>query len=183
MIEEINQEICTFASGCFWCTEAVFQRLTGVKKVVSGYTGGQTDNPTYDDICTGNTGHAEAVQITFDPHEIDYKTLLKVFFTTHNPCTLNRQGADIGTQYRSAIFYHSEAQAKMAQEVIQELSDMHIFEQAIVTEITAIGQFYPAEDYHQNYYNDNRSRNSYCMVVIDPKMNVLRKQFAHLLKP
>lgn len=183
MTEEIKQEKCTLASGCFWCTEAVFQRLIGVQKVVSGYTGGHTENPTYDDICTGNTGHAEAVQITFDPHEIDFKTLLKVFFTTHNPCTLNRQGADIGTQYRSAIFYHSEAQAKMAQEVIQELTELQIFEQTIVTEITAIGQFYPAEDYHQNYYNDNRIKNSYCMVVIDPKMNVLRKQFTHLLKP
>lgn len=183
MTEAINQDVCTFAGGCFWCTEAIFQRLIGVQKVVSGYTGGHTENPTYDDICSGNTGHAEAVQITYNPHEIGFKTLVKVFFSTHNPCTLNRQGADIGTQYRSAIFYHSEAQAMMAQEVIKELTEMQIFEQTIVTEITAIGQFYLAEDYHQNYYNDNRNRNSYCMVVIDPKMNVLRKQFTHLLKP
>lgn len=183
MNEQANLEIATFASGCFWCTEAVFQRLIGVEKVLSGYIGGQTINPSYDDICKGNTGHAEAVQITFDSNQIDYNTLLKVFFTTHNPCTLNRQGADIGTQYRSAIFYHNEAQAKAAQTMINTLTAEGLFDAPIVTEITEATTFYSAEQYHQNYYNDNRSKNSYCMVVIDPKMNTLRKQFAHFLKP
>jgi peptide-methionine (S)-S-oxide reductase len=183
MNEAGQLEKATFASGCFWCTEAVFQRLIGVEKVLSGYIGGQTINPSYDDICTGQTGHAEAVQITFDPNQIDYNTLLKVFFTTHNPCTLNRQGADIGTQYRSAIFYHNEVQAEAARQIISNLETEGIFDAPIVTEVTEATSFYSAEHYHQNYYNDNRSKNSYCMVVIDPKMNTLRKQFAHLLKP
>lgn len=177
-----QKDIATFAGGCFWCIETTLNRLKGVEKVISGYTGGKTKNPTYKEICTGTTGHAEAVQVTYDPSVIDYNVLLTVFFAMHDPTTLNRQGADIGTQYRSAIFYHNEEQKALAEHYIKQLTDERVFTMPIVTEISPLSEFYPAEDYHQDYYNQNRDKNSYCNAVIDPKVNKLRKTFLHLLK-
>lgn len=174
-------EKATFAGGCFWCIETVMNRLKGVQKAISGYTAGKISNPTYKEVCSGLTGHAEAVEIEYDPAIIDYETLLKVFFTVHDPTTLNRQGADVGTQYRSAIYYHNEDQKSIALNLIHSLEKEQIFEK-IVTEVSPAETFYPAEDYHQNYYNINKDQNSYCSVVIDPKINKLRKSFLHLLK-
>lgn len=176
-----NREVATFAAGCFWCIESAMNRLKGVEKAISGYTGGSTVNPTYKEVCSGKTGHAEAVEITYDPSIIDYQTLLTVFFTMHDPTTLNRQGADIGTQYRSAIFYHTPEQKKLAEEYIKKLDEEKVFGRPIVTELSPADIFYVAEDYHQDYYNRNREANSYCTAVIDPKINKLRKSFAHLL--
>jgi peptide-methionine (S)-S-oxide reductase len=176
------KDTATFAGGCFWCIETTLNRLKGVEKVISGYTGGKTRNPTYKDICTGSTGHAEAVQVVYDPSLIDYNILLTVFFAMHDPTTLNRQGADIGTQYRSAIFYHNAEQKEMAEKFILKLTEDRIFSRPIVTEVTELGEFYPAEDYHQDYYNQNKDKNSYCTAVIEPKVNKLRKTFLHLLK-
>jgi peptide-methionine (S)-S-oxide reductase len=176
------KDTATFAGGCFWCIETTMNRLKGVEKVISGYTGGKTRNPTYKDICSGSTGHAEAVQVVYDPTLVDYNILLTVFFAMHDPTTLNRQGADIGTQYRSAIFYHNAEQKDMAEKFIQKLTEDRIFSRPIVTEVTALGEFYPAEDYHQDYYNQNKDKNSYCTAVIEPKVNKLRKTFLHLLK-
>jgi peptide-methionine (S)-S-oxide reductase len=169
-------ERATFGNGCFWCTEAVFQRLKGVQSVVSGYSGGWAPDPTYDQVCSGETGHAEALQITFDPAIVSYQDLLEVFWQTHDPTTLNRQGRDIGTQYRSAIFYHSDTQKELAQELMRKLDAAGAFDRPIVTEVTAFAAFYPAEDYHQNYYN-RHSREVYCRTMIAPKLEKLKKVF------
>ncbi len=176
-----GMEVATFAGGCFWCTEAVFLEIKGVEKVVSGYIGGKTKNPTYKDICTGETGHAEAIQITFNPNEVAYEDLLEVFFGTHDPTTLNRQGADVGTQYRSEIFYHSEAQKTKAENYIQLLEKEKLYDKKIVTKVSSASVFYPAEDYHQNYYNQNSSQ-GYCQMVIAPKLEKLRKYYKSKLK-
>lgn len=176
-----GMEVATFAGGCFWCTEAVFLEIKGVEKVVSGYIGGKTINPTYKEICTGETGHAEAIQITFNPNEVAYEDLLEVFFGTHDPTTLNRQGADVGTQYRSEIFYHSEAQKTKAENYIQLLEKEKLYDKKIVTRVSSATVFYPAEDYHQNYYNQNSSQ-GYCQMVIAPKLEKLRKYYKSKLK-
>ena len=176
-----GMEVATFAGGCFWCTEAVFLEIKGVEKVVSGYIGGKTINPTYKDICTGETGHAEAIQITFNPNEVAYEDLLEVFFGTHDPTTLNRQGADVGTQYRSEIFYHSEAQKTKAENYIQLLEKEKLYDKKIVTKVSSATKFYLAEDYHQNYYNQNSSQ-GYCQMVIAPKLEKLRKYYKSKLK-
>ncbi len=176
-----GMEVATFAGGCFWCTEAVFLEIKGVEKVVSGYIGGKTKNPTYKDICTGETGHAEAIQITFNPNEVAYEDLLEIFFGTHDPTTLNRQGADVGTQYRSEIFYHSEAQKVKAENYIQLLEKEKLYDKKIVTKVSSATVFYPAEDYHQNYYNQNSSQ-GYCQMVIAPKLEKLRKYYKSKLK-
>lgn len=176
-----GMEVATFAGGCFWCTEAVFLEIKGVEKVVSGYIGGKTKNPTYKDICTGETGHAEAIQITFNPNEVAYEDLLEVFFATHDPTTLNRQGADVGTQYRSEIFYHSEAQKTKAENYIQLLEKEKLYDKKIVTKVSSASVFYNAEEYHQNYYNQNSSQ-GYCQMVIAPKLEKLRKYYKSKLK-
>jgi len=176
-----RSEVATFAGGCFWCTEAVFLSLTGVKSVKSGYIGGKTLNPTYKEICTGETGHAEAVQITFDGNEISYSDLLHVFFATHDPTTLNRQGNDVGTQYRSEVFYHTDHQRQFAADYINLLTVAKTFSRPIVTKISAATHFYVAEDYHQNYYNLNKSL-GYCSYVITPKMEKLQELFSSKLK-
>jgi peptide-methionine (S)-S-oxide reductase len=183
LIENDNKdmEIATFAGGCFWCTEAIFLEIKGVKKVVSGYIGGTTLNPTYSEICTGTTGHAEAIQITFDPSEVGFEDLLEVFFGTHDPTTLNRQGADVGTQYRSAIFYHSEDQMKKAQNYITLIAKEKLYDREIVTKVSPATKFYAAEDYHQNYYNQNASQ-GYCQMVIAPKLEKLRQYYSSKLK-
>ncbi|MDI1235643.1 MAG: peptide-methionine (S)-S-oxide reductase MsrA [bacterium] len=178
----LKRDTATFAGGCFWCIETTMARLKGVDTVISGYTGGKTKDPTYKEICTGFTGHAEAVQIIYNPDIVDYNTLLTVFFTMHDPTTLNRQGHDIGTQYRSAIFYNSPQQKDSAEAFIKKLTEEKIFENPIVTEVQPLGIYYNAEDYHQDYYNQNRLENSYCTAVIDPKVSKLRKSFSHLLK-
>jgi peptide-methionine (S)-S-oxide reductase len=181
-VKEIEgMEVATFAGGCFWCTEAVFLEIKGVEKVVSGYIGGKTKNPTYKDICTGETGHAEAIQITYNPKEVAYEDLLEVFFGTHDPTTLNRQGADVGTQYRSEIFYHSEAQKVKAENYIELLVKEKLYDKSIVTKISSATQFYPAENYHQNYYNQNSSQ-GYCQMVIAPKLEKLHKYYKSKLK-
>ncbi|TAF10823.1 MAG: peptide-methionine (S)-S-oxide reductase [Flavobacteriia bacterium] len=181
-VKEIEgMEVATFAGGCFWCTEAVFLEIKGVEKVVSGYIGGKTKNPTYKDICTGETGHAEAIQITYNSKEVAYEDLLEVFFGTHDPTTLNRQGADVGTQYRSEIFYHSEAQKVKAENYIELLVKEKLYDKSIVTKISSATQFYPAEDYHQNYYNQNSSQ-GYCQMVIAPKLEKLHKYYKSKLK-
>lgn len=178
--ESANLETATFASGCFWCSEAVFQQLRGVTSVVSGYSGGLAENPTYEQVCSGTTGYAEAIQVTFDPKEIAYTDLLQVFWQTHDPTTLNRQGNDVGTQYRSAVFFHNDQQRKEAEEYKQQLDSSKTFSGPIVTEITQFTNFIPAEKYHQNYYQDNPSQ-GYCQYVIRPKVEKFRKQFAKLL--
>lgn len=173
-------EIATIGGGCFWCVEPMFQDLKGVQKVVSGYEGGKTDNPTYREICTGTTGHAEVVQVHFDPEMISYEDILKVFFTTHDPTTLNRQGADSGTQYRSVIFYHSDEQKKTANQVKSEFAPT-LWSNPIVTEVSPTATFYEAEGYHQNYFKANPFA-GYCRVVIAPKVAKFRKEFAERLK-
>jgi len=175
-------ETATFGAGCFWCTEAIFQQLRGVRTVVSGYTGGTVPNPTYEQICDGATGHAEVIQLTFDPKEISFKDLLEVFWQTHDPTTLNRQGNDHGPQYRSAVFYHNDEQRRLAEEYKQRLDAAGAFSAPIVTEITPFSIFYPAEKYHQNYYADN-SRKPYCAAIIRPKIDKVKKAFADKLKP
>jgi len=175
-------QIATFAGGCFWCTEAVFLRIEGVEKVVSGYTGGQIKNPGYREICTGRTGHAEAIQVFYDEQKISFKELLGIFFATHDPTTLNRQGNDIGTQYRSSIFYNSEIQKQEAEDFISYLEKESIFDNPIVTEIVPSEVFYNAEDYHQNYYHQN-SEQAYCQFVISPKLNKLKAMYSSKLKP
>jgi len=176
-----GMEVATFAGGCFWCTEAVFLEIKGIEKVVSGYIGGKIKNPTYKEICTGETGHAEAIQITFNPNEVAYEDLLEVFFGTHDPTTLNRQGADVGTQYRSEIFYYSEAQKIKAENYIQLLEKEKLYDNKIVTKVSSATEFYYAEDYHQNYYNQNSSQ-GYCQMVIAPKLEKLRKYYKSKLK-
>lgn len=174
-------ETATLAGGCFWCIETIFDDLKGVDKVISGYSGGVTKNPTYEEVCSGNTGYAEAVQITFDPSVISYEQLLEVFFHIHNPTTLNKQGADVGTQYRSAIFYNNEEQKKTAESVKEKIGKSGLWEDPIVTEITEFKEFYSAEDYHQDYYNNNKEK-SYCSIVIAPKVSKFYKEYKHLLK-
>lgn len=166
----------TFGSGCFWCTETIFQQLKGVHSVVSGYSGGHVANPTYKQVCLGNTGHAEVVQVTFDPSVISYAELLEVFWRTHDPTTRNRQGNDFGPQYRSVVFWHAEEQRKLAEHYRQQLDEARIFPGPIVTEIVEFREFYPAEDYHQNYFERNRSK-SYCKLVIAPKLEKFKKVF------
>lgn len=178
---EPGRKVATLAGGCFWCTEAVFKDLRGVEKVTSGYCGGQTPNPTYQQVCSGRTGHAEAVQITFDPEVISYEDLLRVFMTTHDPTTLNRQGHDIGTQYRSAIFYHSDDQKAAAESVIAVMDRANVWDNRIVTEIAPFKAFYPAEDYHHDYYAQNPNQ-PYCQVVIAPKVAKFRKEYRDRLK-
>ena len=177
----MQKETATFGAGCFWCVEAVFQQLIGVHKVVSGYTGGTTENPNYRAVCTGMTGHAEVVQIEFDPDVISFKELLDVFWQTHDPTTLNRQGNDTGTQYRSALFYHSDTQQSIAEESKAEMDKSGIWDDPIITEIAAIDDFYPAEDYHQNYFQLNPSQ-PYCQFVIHPKMKKFTNNFNDKLK-
>lgn len=176
-----NMEKATLAAGCFWCTEAVFQRLDGVEKVFSGFTGGTIKNPAYREIITGRTGHAESIEIHFDPSKISFQELLLVFFATHDPTTLNRQQNDVGTQYRSAIFYHSEKQKEVAEKVIETLEKEAVFKDSIVTEITEAGPFYIAEEEHQNFYNQHRQQ-PYCQFIIDPKIMKLNKLFSEKLK-
>lgn len=172
--------IATLGAGCFWCVEAVFQNLKGVESVVSGYMGGATTDPTYQDVCSGLTGHAEVAQITFDPAVISFGKLLEVFWSTHDPTTLNREGHDRGTQYRSVIFYHSGDQKAIAEKSKIEVA-MHMWDDPVVTEISPAEVFYPAENYHQNYFNNNPT-NGYCRAVINPKLSKFRSQFSHLLK-
>jgi len=174
-----NNQLATFGGGCFWCVEAIIQRLKGVEKVVSGYTAGQIENPTYKAICTGTTGHAEVVQVSYNPDIISYKDLITVFMTSHDPTTLNRQGADRGTQYRSIILFHNDEQKDIAINIIKELKDT--FPDPIVTEIVPLEVFYSAEKYHQDYYNRN-SYAGYCRIVIDPKVKKLRDKYADKLK-
>ncbi len=178
--QDMNTEIATFGAGCFWCVEAVFQELNGVIKVESGYIGGSVPNPTYREVCTGTTGHAEATRITFDPAIITYEELLEVLWTTHDPTTLNRQGADAGTQYRSAIFYESEDQRKKAEKSKAEVATK-IWDKPIVTEIVQADTFYPAEDYHQDYFANNPNA-GYCRIVISPKVEKVRTSFTDKLK-
>jgi peptide-methionine (S)-S-oxide reductase len=174
-------EVATLAGGCFWCIEAVFREVDGVEGVVSGYTGGTTLNPTYEQVCGDNTGHAEAVQVTFDPAMISYREILEIFFSVHDPTTLNRQGVDTGTQYRSAIFYHSEQQKAIAEELIGELNKASLWKKTIVTQIVPLNKFYPVEDYHREYFSRHPEQ-VYCQMVISPKVNKFRKQWAKRLK-
>jgi peptide-methionine (S)-S-oxide reductase len=179
--EEKKLETATFGAGCFWCTEAVFQRVKGVEKVASGYMGGSTKNPTYKDICTGLTGHAEVIQVQYNPSVVSFVELLEIFWKTHDPTTLNRQGADEGTQYRSVVFFHSKAQQDEAELYKKKLDDAKIFDNKIVTEISPASEFYVAEDYHQNYFNDN-PRQGYCRLVITPKLEKFEKVFKDKMK-
>jgi peptide-methionine (S)-S-oxide reductase len=173
-------EFATFGGGCFWCLEATFELLNGVERVESGYTGGALKNPTYQQVCSGTTDHAEVVQIAYDPKIISYRDLLNVFFVMHDPTTLNRQGHDVGTQYRSAIFYHSPEQKKIAEEAIADLEKQNVFDQPIVTQVAPLGTFYRAEDYHQGYFRNNPSA-GYCRAVVAPKVAKLRKHFVEKL--
>ena len=175
-------ELATFGSGCFWCTEAVFQQLKGVQKVVSGYSGGNVPNPTYEQVCSGRTGHAEVIQVAFDPTVVSYPELLEVFWRSHDPTTRDRQGNDVGSQYRSAIFTHSDKQRESAERYRQKLDDAHVFSKPIVTEIVPFSTFYPAEMYHQNYFVEH-AREPYCRAVIGPKLDKLRAVFQDKLKP
>lgn len=178
---ENGKEIAIFAGGCFWCTEAVFLELDGVENVKPGYIGGKTTNPTYEDICSGTTGHAEAIKIVFNPNKITYGELLEVFFATHDPTTINRQGADVGSQYRSEIFCINDEQAKTAKNYIDLLNSENTFGKKVVTKVSDAMTFYVAEDYHQNYYNQNKDK-SYCTYVITPKIDKVRKEFKDKLK-
>lgn len=175
------EEKATLGGGCFWCLEAVFDNLKGVTDVVSGYSGGKMRQPSYQEVCTGTTGHAEVVQITFDPAVMSYTDLLRVFFNIHDPTTLNRQGADVGTQYRSVIFYHTPEQRQAAEEVMAEIKRQGYWQRPLVTELVQFTEFYPAEDYHQEYYANN-SRQPYCQIVISPKLSKFRREFASQLR-
>jgi len=181
MNQTISTETITLAGGCFWCLEAIFDQICGVTDVVSGYAGGSVVNPSYELVCTGSTGHAEVVQVAFDPAIISYHEILEVFFDTHDPTTLNRQGADVGTQYRSAIFTQDEQQKAEAQAVIRELTEAGTYSSPIVTEVTALTEYYPAEEYHQEYFENNPSR-PYCRAVVGPKVVKFQKHFADRLK-
>lgn len=182
MKNETQFDTATFANGCFWCTEAIFKNLVGVESVLPGYSGGFIKNPAYREVCNGNTGHAEVVQIKFDPTKISYDKLLEVFFETHDPTTLNRQGNDVGTQYRSEIFYHSDDQKVSAEKAIIAGNESGIWEKPIVTKVTLFETFYEAEDYHKNYYDRVGDENSYCTIVITPKVEKFKKKFHELLK-
>lgn len=173
-------EVATLGGGCFWCIEAVFKPLRGIKSLVSGYAGGKNPNPTYREVCSGLTGHAEVVQIAFDPEEISFKDILDIFLVMHDPTTLNRQGGDVGTQYRSTIMYHDEAQQEIAKEAIARFTAEKVYDDPIVTEVVPLPEFYPAEDYHQDYFANN-SMQPYCAAVIAPKVSKLRKKFAERL--
>lgn len=175
-------DTATFGTGCFWCTEAIFEELNGVLSVTSGYSGGKIANPTYKQVCTGETGHAECVQVVYEPNKITYDELLEVFFQVHDPTSVNRQGADVGTQYRSAIFYHNNEQREKAAYYKKELDQSGAYNKPIVTEIVPFKEFYPAEDYHQEYYANNQNTNPYCSVVIRPKLEKFHKVFARKLK-
>ena len=176
-----NLQTATLAGGCFWCLEAVYDEIKGVQGVESGYAGGHMDNPTYRAVCNGDTGHAEVVQVHFDPNIVSYRDLLNVFFAIHDPTTLNRQGADTGTQYRSAIFYHDDEQKRIAEELIKDLNAQKIWDRPIVTEVTKLDKFYMAEDYHQEYFARNPYQ-PYCMAVVSPKVSKFRKHFIEMLK-
>jgi peptide-methionine (S)-S-oxide reductase len=176
-----GHEVATLAGGCFWCLEAVYEQLRGVEKVESGYAGGHVENPTYRQVTSGTTGHAEVVQITYDAEEVSYRDLLAVFFTIHDPTTLNRQGNDVGPQYRSAVFYHDEAQKEIAEAVIREMETAGVWDDPIVTEVSPLDRFYVAEDYHQEYYRNNQYQ-PYCQVVIRPKVAKFRKKYFDRLK-
>jgi peptide-methionine (S)-S-oxide reductase len=176
-----DREVATLAGGCFWCLEAVYEQLKGVEKVVSGYMGGHVANPSYNAVCGGHTGHAEVVQITFDPAQVSYRELLEVFFTIHDPTTLNRQGADVGTQYRSAVFTHSTEQEQTVREVIRDIEEEGVWENPIVTQVTAAPEFYPAEAYHQQYFRRNPGQ-GYCQVVIAPKVSKFRQKYLSRLQ-
>ena len=176
-----NLQTATLAGGCFWCLEAVYDEIKGVHSVESGYAGGQMPNPTYRAVCNGDTGHAEVVQVHFDPNVVSYRDLLNVFFAIHDPTTLNRQGADVGTQYRSAIFYHDDEQKRTAEDLIKELNDQDLWGRPIVTEVIRLDKFYMAEDYHQEYFARNPYQ-PYCMAVVAPKVSKFRKHFLELLK-
>ena len=176
-----NYQNATLGGGCFWCLEAIFNELKGIEQVLSGYSGGAVSNPTYKQVCTGSTGHAEVVQLKFDPQEISFKEILQVFFSIHDPTTLNRQGADVGSQYRSVIFYHNQAQEEIAQQTIAELEADKIWNNSIVTQVVPYEKFYVAEDYHQDYYKYN-SQQPYCQAVITPKLTKFRKQYLEQLK-
>ncbi len=171
----------TLAGGCFWCTEAVFLEMDGVTSVKSGYIGGQTENPTYEAVCSGETGHAEAIEIEYDPQKVSYEELLRIYFATHDPTTLNRQGNDIGTQYRSEIFYHNDQQKEIAQDYIDQLNSANTYGKRLVTKLSAAETFYPAEDYHQNYYNRNKDA-GYCVYVVTPKVEKARKELEKMHK-
>lgn len=175
-------QLATFGSGCFWCTEAVFQQLKGVSKVVSGYSGGTVKNPTYEQVCSETTGHAEVIQVTYDPAVVSYGELLEVFWRTHDPTTRNRQGHDVGARYRSVVFYHDEQQRNLAERYKQRIDEAGVFPRPLVTEIAPFTEFFPAEGYHQNFFADN-PRQPYCQAVIGPKLEKMRKVFAEKLKP
>ena len=176
-----DSETATLANGCFWCSEAIFKRLKGVKSVTPGYAGGTIKNPSYDQVCNGTTGHAESIQIVFDPSVIDFDKILNIFWHTHNPTTLNRQGNDVGTQYRSAIFYHNEKQKEIAEKSKKDLEQERIYKDSIVTEITPFNNFYTAENYHKDYYDKNKQA-AYCNFVIDPKIHKLLKEYENDIK-
>ena len=181
MTEKAGTEIATLAGGCFWCLEAIFGEVDGVEDVVSGYTGGTTIAPTYQEVCTNKAGHAEAVQITFNPDKTSYREILQIFFSVHDPTTLNRQGEDVGTQYRSAIFYCNDRQRAISEALIKELNEARLWDRPIVTQIVPLGMFYPAEDYHREYFLRHPEQ-SYCRVVISPKVNKFRKQWKKRLR-
>src|SRR5690242_6485208 len=176
-----NLQTATLAGGCFWCLEAVYDEIKGVQGVESGYAGGHMDNPSYRVVCNGDTGHAEVIQVHFDPNVVSYRDLLNVFFAIHDPTTLNRQGADVGTQYRSAIFYHDDEQKKTAEQVIAEITAAHVWDAPVVTEVAPLEVFYPAENYHQNYFENNPTQ-PYCRAVVAPKVSKFRKHFLDKLK-
>ncbi len=181
IMNETKIETATLGAGCFWCVEAIFQRVNGVETVVSGYSGGKISNPTYREVCSGLTGHAEVIQVKFNPDVVSYAQILEIFFKTHNPTMLNRQGADIGTQYRSAIFYHSDEQKRVAENIMAMLTKERVWNDPIVTEITEFSAFYVAEDYHKDYFLNNK-RQPYCQMVIIPKLEKLEKVFGKFLK-
>lgn len=182
MSQENMNEVATFGGGCFWCTEAIYEQLEGVISVTSGYSGGETKNPSYEDVCSGETGHAEVIQISFDPSKITYLELLEIFFKTHNPTTLNQQGADKGTQYRSIVFYHNEHQKKTTNNIIAALNNEGVWQDPITTTVEPFGIFYNAEKYHQNYYQNNSRKNQYCELVITPKIEKFEKLFKDKIK-
>jgi peptide-methionine (S)-S-oxide reductase len=181
MTNRTGTEAATLAGGCFWCLEAIFREVDGVEDVICGYAGGTTVNATYQEVCTNTTGHAEVVQLTFNPGKISYREILQIFFSVHDPTTLNRQGEDVGTQYRSAIFYHNDRQRAIAEALIRELSEAHMWHKPIVTQLVRLGKFYPAEDYHREYFSRHPEQ-SYCQVVISPKVNKFRKQWPKRLR-
>jgi peptide-methionine (S)-S-oxide reductase len=182
MIKEENIQTATLGAGCFWCVEAVFQQLIGVIKVESGYSGGPSENPTYKEVCSGQTGHAEVVQLTFDANIISFEDLLEVFFKVHDPTTLNRQGGDVGTQYRSSVFYHDQIQKEITAKIISELNREGVFGSKIVTTLEPYSAFFVAEDYHQNYFNQTGDQNPYCTMVVKPKVEKFQKVFKDKLK-